>query len=94
MVKHTQTTCWQKLTNYFSVFDHFVGLALKGLKSGSSLTTLQGSRIFSELLEKLHKSLIGLIKHFVPFLRKRPERRVHSLESAQICDSRPAALET
>ena len=29
MVKHTQTQ--QKLTNYLSVFDHFLGLALKGL---------------------------------------------------------------
>ena len=32
MVKHTQTIRRQKLTNCLSVFDHFVGLALKGLK--------------------------------------------------------------
>ena len=32
MVKHTQTICWQKPTNCLSVFDHFVGLMLKGLK--------------------------------------------------------------
>ena len=31
MVKHTQTIRWHKLTNYLNVFDHFVGLALKGL---------------------------------------------------------------
>ena len=31
-VKHTQTIRWQKPTNCLSVFDHFVGLALKGLK--------------------------------------------------------------
>ena len=31
MVKHTQTIRWQQLTNCFSVFDHFVGLALKRL---------------------------------------------------------------
>ena len=31
MVKHTQKICPQKLTNCLSVFDHFVGLALKGL---------------------------------------------------------------
>ena len=36
MVKHTQTICWQKLTNCLSVFDDFVGLALKGLKKGDS----------------------------------------------------------
>ena len=31
MVKHTQTICLQQPPNYLSVFDHFVGLALKGL---------------------------------------------------------------
>ena len=33
MVKHTQTICRQKLTNCLRVFDHFVGLALKRLRS-------------------------------------------------------------
>ena len=32
MVKHTQTIRQQHRTNCLSVFDHFVGLALKGLK--------------------------------------------------------------
>ena len=31
MVKHTQTICWEEPTNCLSVFDHSVGLALKGL---------------------------------------------------------------
>ena len=31
MIKHTQTICRLLLTNCLSVFDHFVGLALKGL---------------------------------------------------------------
>ena len=31
MFKHTQRICWQHPTNCFSVFDDFVGLALKGL---------------------------------------------------------------
>ena len=31
MVKHTQTI--RRQTNCLSVFDHFVGLAFKGLKS-------------------------------------------------------------
>ena len=31
MVKHTQTIRWLLPTNSLSVFDHFVGLALKGL---------------------------------------------------------------
>ena len=33
MVKYTQTICRQKPTNYLSVFDHFVGLALIGLRN-------------------------------------------------------------
>ena len=32
MVKHTQIIRRQKLVNCLSVFDHFVGLALKGLR--------------------------------------------------------------
>ena len=32
MVKHTQTIRRQQPTNCLSVFDHFVGLAFKGLK--------------------------------------------------------------
>ena len=32
MVKHTQKIRWQIAENCLSVFDHFVGLALKGLK--------------------------------------------------------------
>ena len=32
MVKHTQTIRRLLPTNYLSVFDHIVGLALKGLK--------------------------------------------------------------
>ena len=31
MVKHTQTICLLLPTNILSLFDHFVGLALKGL---------------------------------------------------------------
>ena len=32
MIKHSQETRRQKPTNCLSVFDHFVGLPLKGLK--------------------------------------------------------------
>ena len=31
MVKHTQTICRQQPANCLTVFDHFVGLVLKGL---------------------------------------------------------------
>ena len=33
MVKHTQTICRLLRTNCLSVFDHFVGMTVKGLKS-------------------------------------------------------------
>ena len=33
MAKLTQAIRWQKPTSYLSVFDHFVGLTLKGLNS-------------------------------------------------------------
>ena len=32
LVKHTEIICRLLPTNYLSVFDHFVGLAIKGLK--------------------------------------------------------------
>ena len=35
MVKRTQAICQQEPTNCLSMFDHFVGLALKGLSSVS-----------------------------------------------------------
>ena len=36
IVKHNQTIRRQQLTNCLSVFDHFVGLVLKGLRSDSN----------------------------------------------------------
>ena len=32
MVRHIQTMCRQQQANCFSVFDHFMGLTLEGLK--------------------------------------------------------------
>ena len=40
MVKHTQTIRWQKPTDYVIVFDHSVGLVLKGLKLNPPQTVL------------------------------------------------------
>ena len=37
MFKHTQTICRQQLTNYSSMFDHFAGLALRGLKNSQEI---------------------------------------------------------
>ena len=47
MVKFTQTIRWQLPTNCLSVFDHFVGLALIGLKS-IALQTCTKDIIFRE----------------------------------------------
>ena len=40
MVKDTQTIRGQQPTNYLSVFDHFVGLALKGLTKYNAMKRL------------------------------------------------------
>ena len=45
MLKYTQTIRWQMPTNCLSVFENFVGLALKGLKGGS------GAVFFCEFCE-------------------------------------------
>ena len=50
MVKHTQTIRRFSPTNYLSVFDHFVGLAFKGLilhftnieEAGNAIYAVQG----------------------------------------------------
>ena len=41
MVKYTQTIRRQQPTNCLSVFEHFVGLAFKGLKQEVKLTLLR-----------------------------------------------------
>ena len=40
MVKLTQTVRWLLPTNCLRVFDRFVGLALKGLKTDAMITNL------------------------------------------------------
>ena len=59
MVKQTQTVCWQQPTICLSGFDHFVGLALKGLKWFSkfnSVVVMTQNKIFVFLkFEKNYK---------------------------------------
>ena len=60
MVKHAQTVCRQQPTNCLSGFDHFVGLALKGLKWFSkfnSVVVMTQNKIFVFL--KFEKKLQG-----------------------------------
>ena len=40
MAKHAQTIRRQQSTNFLSVFDHFVGLALKGLRKAFRLLSV------------------------------------------------------
>ena len=63
MVKHTQAICRQQSTNCLSVFDHFVELALKGLKLFGSI-----KQIFSSVFEFLSSKtrlFIRLCKGFL-----------------------------
>ena len=53
MVKHTQTIYQLLPTNHLSVFDHFVGLALKGLRFSNS--------VFQQYLNNYLNSLKVLI---------------------------------
>ena len=58
MVKHTQTIRRKLPTNCLSVFDHFVGLALKGLRKDTKLSKVRlsmgdvkWSSFFSKVVE-------------------------------------------
>ena len=55
MVKYTRTIRWQQSTNCLSVFDSFVGLALKGL-IGLPRVTL--SLLFSVIWTNLNRSSV------------------------------------
>ena len=52
MVKHTQTIRQQKLTNYLTVFGHFVGFSLEGLRKWIFLELLKERRIEHLLIVK------------------------------------------
>ena len=59
MVKRTQTIRRLLLKNCLGVFDHFVGLVLKGLiKDSSSKTTVLVTRITTKYLEAILDELI------------------------------------
>ena len=61
MVNHTQTIRRLLLTNFFSVFDHFVGLALKGLR------VLNDKQLNKTKENNFHQSLDSS-KNSFPFL--------------------------
>ena len=55
MVKHTQTIRRQRLIKCLSVFDHFVGLAFKGLRITEKGIVVQGMH-----LERIRTSKMDL----------------------------------
>ena len=60
MVKHTQTICRLLPTNCLSVFDHFVGLTLKGLISISgSSASVSGCNFFNILHGDIHQEKVA-----------------------------------
>ena len=59
MVKHTQRILQQQHTNCFSVFDHFVGLAVKGFKTPQNSQENSCAGVFFLMQFKLEAFLIS-----------------------------------
>ena len=58
MAKHTQTICQQFATICLSVFDHFVGLVLKGLKTKYLMLNYANLQSYkTELTDTIHLSI-------------------------------------
>ena len=54
MVKHTQTIRWHEPTNCLSMFDHLMGLALKGLTLTFLATyTISDPQLVQNIFNKL-----------------------------------------
>ena len=59
MVKHTQTIRRQEPTNCLSVFDHFVGLALNGLRAAFGASKIHERRF----LNQTHPTAVSLFQN-------------------------------
>ena len=64
MAKHTQIMCRQQPKNNFSVFDHFVGLAFRGLRVNFPRVLPQVIRVCKNLdkLEELESNKLGIFQ--------------------------------
>ena len=62
MFKHTQTIRRQQPTNCLSVFEHFVGLALKGL---IAVFVLTNSYLFKNVFFYRHFILKDFFTHYI-----------------------------
>ena len=66
MVKHTQTIRCKLPTNCLSVFDHFVGLALKGLNVDLTLILLSNPRSIPLLCTQFcFDGLLSVYREFI-----------------------------
>ena len=70
MVKHIQTICRLLPTNYLSVFEHFVGLALKELKWKNVFKTSEAESFaacYAELRQEISHMKCQLTTHITFF---------------------------
>ena len=79
MVKHTQTIRRQQPTNWLRVFDHFVKLALKGLKLRVEKSRVDQLGSFIPI-SNLHHIYLLLLQYFVHTLIK------WNFETIRYCD--------
>ena len=74
MIKHTQAIRWLLPTNCLRVFDHFVELALKGLKGSFKVFELIHAP-FSHVSIKISEIWqVGAISKFLPSVCRRRHR--------------------
>ena len=76
MVKHTQIIRRQKPTNYLGVFDHFVGLALKGLiKKVAHIVGKKIAKFFNNLRGNVSATLVfSKFFFFLVFFKNYPSK--------------------
>ena len=66
MVKHSQTTRRQQPTNCLSVFDHFLELALKGLKDICNIFVTLLSGIIKNRMPQAVKKMNSRLLETIP----------------------------
>ena len=90
MVKHTQTIRRLMPTNCFSVFDHFVGLALKKLTSTSLifmeqlyLITLPKTVTQIMHIYFIKQAMCKILAHKSPYQAEIPTKQIHAQSQLQ-----------
>ena len=91
MVKHAQSIRRQLRTNCLSVFDHFVGLVLKGLRLSETTLIILEKASFLKLSKEggMCKNGEGLTqKKGVPSLDEKMQKILFQAVFDTLCDSR------